>query len=300
MNKYLSSALTVLVLISISTTTAETFKVYYLGGQSNMVGFGYNRSLPAELIAPVDEVPTFSGAPRVDEEPIGGDGAWTKMQPGFGLGSDFVDGEYILSDRFGPEITFVDEMKKLAPNERFAIVKYAWGGTALMDGVSGYGSWDPSVKKLNQYDYFLKVVRDAMGECDIDGDGEADTLIPAGIIWMQGEADAFESLHAANAYKENLANLTSLMRAAFHDKDLPIVIGRITDSRKGREKTVMKYSETVRKAQEAFTEEDEHSVLSIVTEKCKYGEDDEWHYLTEGYMLMGRDFARKIHSLQAD
>lgn len=61
----------------------------------------------------------------------------------------------------------------------------------------------------------------------------------------------------------------------------------------------MKYSETVRKAQEAFTEEDEYAVLSTVTEQCKYGEDDEWHYLTEGYMLMGRDFARKIHSLQA-
>ncbi len=265
-----------------------------------MVGFGYNSALPPELNAPVDEVPAFSGAPRVDEQAIGGDGAWTKMQPGLGLGSDFIEGEYILSDRFGPEVTFVDEMKKLAPNERFAIVKYAWGGTALVDGVSGYGSWDPSVKKINQYDYFLKVLREAMGECDIDGDGEADTLVPAGIIWMQGEADAFESLEAANAYQENLTKLMSLMRAAFHDNELPIVIGRITDSKMGQTTTVMKYSEKVRKAQEAFTQADEYAVLSTATEQCKYGEDDEWHYLTEGYMLMGRDFARKIHSLQAE
>lgn len=281
----------------LASANAKTYNVYFLGGQSNMVGFGYRNELPDDLDEGIYEVPIFSGAPKMDENPTGGDGKWTTLTVGFGLGSDFVAGEYVLSDRFGPEITFADEILKLAPEENIAIIKYAWGGTALLDGVSGYGSWDPSVRKLNQYDYFLKTVRNALAARDIDSDGEPDQLVPAGIIWMQGEADAFESQAASQAYQENLTNLMRLMRAAFRDNTLPIVIGRITDSRSGQPEPVMKFSDTVRQAQEAFAAQDPFASLSTVTEQLEYGEHDAWHYLSEGYVLMGRDFARKIHSL---
>ncbi|EDY82704.1 conserved domain protein [Verrucomicrobiia bacterium DG1235] len=281
----------------LATANAKTYKVYFLGGQSNMVGFGHENELPGDLDRRIYEVPIFSGSSKMDENLAGGDGKWTTLGIGFGLGSDFVDGQYVLSDRFGPEITFADELLKIAPEENIAIIKYAWGGTALLDGVSGYGSWDPKVRKLNQYDYFLKTVRKALAARDIDNDGEHDLLVPAGIIWMQGEADAFESQAASQAYQENLANLMSLMRAAFHDNSLPIVIGRITDSRSGQSKPVMKYSHTVRQAQKAFAAQDPFASLSTVTEQLEYGEHDAWHYLSEGYLLMGRDFAQEIHSL---
>lgn len=276
----------------------KTYKLYYLGGQSNMVGFGYEDELPEDLDEGIFDVPIFSGAPKLDENADGGNGKWTTLKVGFGLGSDFVDGEYVLTDRFGPEITFADEMRKLAPGEPIAIVKYAWGGTGLVDGVSGYGSWDPTVSKRNQYDYFLRTVRLALSERDIDGDGELDQLVPAGIIWMQGEADAFESRAASEAYRENLARLMRLMRAAFHDNELPVVIGRITDSRSGEENPVMRYADAVRQAQLEYAESDPFAALSTVTEDLRYGEDDAWHYLSEGYVRMGRDFAQKVYELQ--
>ncbi|MBD5778799.1 hypothetical protein IEN85_04800 [Pelagicoccus sp. NFK12] len=74
----------------------------------------------------------------------------------------------------------------------------------------------------------------------------------------------------------------NLMRAAFHDNSLPIVIGRITDSRSGQEEPVMKYADTVRRTQQAFTEQDPFATLSTVTEELAYGEHDAWHYLSEG------------------
>jgi hypothetical protein len=279
---------------------AKTYNVYYLGGQSNMVGFGHNKALSSELSLPLKNIPIFSGAPKVDEDPRGGDGAWTILQPGFGLGYDFVDGHHVYSDRFGPELTFAREMQKLAPDENIAIIKYAWGGTALVDGVSAFGSWDPFVTKLNQYDYFLKVVDEAMSTSDIDGDGEIDVLIPSGIVWMQGEADAYDDKHAADSYLENLTTMVHLIRAAFRENNLPVVIGRITDSKADEDTPVMKYSQIVRESQEAFTRQDPFADLSTITEQLNYPDDDEWHYDTEGYLLMGKDFARLIHAIRSN
>jgi hypothetical protein len=300
MLRFPSFALLVFAVLISQTASAKRFKVYYLGGQSNMVGFGYNSELPDHLIQSISTVPIFSGAPRMDEDPEGGNGTWTRLSPGFGLGSDFVKGAYVLSERFGPEITFADEMQKLAPDEHFAIIKYAWGGTALVDGVSGFGSWDPTVSKRNQYDYFLHVVQNAMACRDIDGDGETDELIPSGIIWMQGEADAFDDENAALAYRKNLTQMMRLMRAAFHCNNLPVVIGRITDSRRDKENPVMQFSEIIRQAQSDFVQQDAHAILSTITEELAYGEEDEWHYLTPGYLKMGRDFARLVRTLELE
>lgn len=277
---------------------AKTYQVYFLGGQSNMVGFGFNRELPQELSVQDSAIRIFSGAPRMDEKQGGGDGEWVALQPGFGLSSDYKNGEYILSDRFGPEVSFAHAMRKLAPQENIAIIKYAWGGTALVDGASGFGSWDPNVSKINQYDYFLNTVGAALSSSDIDGDGEGDTLIPAGIIWMQGEADAFNNERAAVDYLDNLDTLMKLTRAALHDNQLPIVIGRITDSKRGQEQTVMQFSEEVRESQQAFTQLDKCAALSTATEDLEYAEGDDWHYRSEGYIAMGIDFAEKVHKLR--
>ena len=277
---------------------AKTYHVYFLGGQSNMVGFGFNSQLPQALNVQESTIRIFSGAPRMDEKEGGGDGAWVALQPGLGLSSDYKNGEYILSDRFGPEVSFGHAMQKLTPQENIAIVKYAWGGTALVDGVSGYGSWDPNVFKVNQYDYFLNTVGKALGSADIDGDGVEDTLVPAGIIWMQGEADAFNNESAAVNYLNNLNMLMKLMRAALHDNQIPVVIGRITDAKSGQQKAVMQYSDTVRKSQEVFTRLDKCAALSTATEGLEYADGDDWHYRSEGYVTMGSDFAEKVHELR--
>jgi hypothetical protein len=40
---------------------AKTYKLYYLGGQSNMDGYGYVTKLPAELQGPIAGVMIFHG-----------------------------------------------------------------------------------------------------------------------------------------------------------------------------------------------------------------------------------------------
>lgn len=82
---------------------------------------------------------------------------------------------------------------------------------------------------INQYDYFLNTVNNAFKIKDIDGDGKIDHLIPSGIIWMQGESDGLLQ-EAAIHYYEHLTDLIDLIRKAFHTEDMPIVIGKISDS----------------------------------------------------------------------
>lgn len=286
---------------------AETYKLYYLGGQSNMVGFGYNDKLPDHLLTHEDAF-IYKGMSAADDDPSGGQGEWIPVQPGLGLliiteetNNSVEAGENEItrfSDRFGPELSFAHEIRKLHPDEKVAIIKYARGGTALVDGVSGYGSWDPHVRKSNQYDHFMATINDALAHTDIDGDGRDDILEPAGIVWMQGEADALDSQIASDNYLTNLTGLMGRLRAAFRSPNLPIVIGKITDSKLDEPTQVMKYSKQVRIAQEAFAELDACAAISRVTEDNSYPSDDEWHYDTDGYIHMGTDFARQLSSLR--
>src|SRR5690606_14729442 len=137
---------------------------------------------------------------------------------------------------FGIELSFARRLGELDPGVRIALIKYARDGTSL-DSIAAdrYGSWDPRVSAaggINQYDHFLATVRNALAVTDIDGDGVADRLIPAGFIWMQGEADALHPGAAAN-YAHRLTAWIGLARAAFDAPDLPVVIGRISDSGSG-------------------------------------------------------------------
>ncbi|NIB38245.1 sialate O-acetylesterase [Pseudomaricurvus alkylphenolicus] len=278
--------------------SADTYQLYFLGGQSNMVGFGFNDKLPDKYRFASNNILIFNGHPATDNNPEGGDGIWQPLQPGFGLNFSFDGKENKLSDRFGPEISFGYEMLRRKPDTKIAIIKYAMGGTSLVDGVSGYGSWDPNSHNTNQYNYFLRTVKTALSDHDIDGDGVKDRLIPSGMVWMQGEADAYDNKAASDAYLENLKTIIGLFRSALQDSNLPVVIGQITDAKAGETKTVMQYSKAVQAAQHQFVEQDRCSDISVVTEEIGYLEGDDWHYNSEGYLRMGTDFAHKITSLQ--
>jgi hypothetical protein len=148
-------------------------------------------------------------------------------------------------------------------------------------------------KGVNQYDHFLATLRYALRVDDIDGDGENDTLIPAGIVWMQGESDANYTLEIAKRYEDNLKRIMDLIRAALRVDDLPVVIGRISDSGKGEDDgKVWDHGETVRAAQVAFVKKDGHAELVTATDNYKYS--DPWHYDSAGYIDLGRQFAEAL------
>ncbi|MEL7025529.1 MAG: sialate O-acetylesterase [Pseudomonadota bacterium] len=284
---------------AIADETGATYRVYYLGGQSNMDGYGFVSELPADLGLDTEDVMIFTGQPAFDNETHGGVGVWQGLRPGFGTGFKSDGENNQLSDRFGPELLFGDVMGKSVDGTRIAIIKYALGGSGLANGV-GYGNWHPEFDEgdgINQYDNALKTIRNAFAVSDIDGDGRADRLVPSGIIWMQGEADAYDSQASADAYEANLTRMMNLLRAALRVDDLPVVIGKITDSGMSEDGTVMDYIGTVQAAQKAFVDSDACAAYVTVTDNLGYIEDG-WHYDSDGFVRMGTAFAKAMVTLQ--
>ena len=283
---------------------AEEFHVYYLGGQSNMDGYGFVRDLPEEMKGSFDTTYIFHGNTSKDGQPVDGRGVWSKLQAGHGVGfqSDGKANKY--SKRFGVELTFAKSILAANPDKKIAIIKYSRGGTSIAEeAAGGFGCWEPDFKQgkgegkgVNQYDHFLATIRNATAVSDIDGDGEKDKLIPAGIVWMQGESDA-QSAEVAAKYEANLKRLMDLIRASLRVDDLPVVIGRISDSgRDDKDGKVWDYGAELRAAQAAFVEQDE--VAAIVNSTDEYGYSDPWHYDSAGYIDLGQKFAEAMLKLE--
>ena len=294
-----------LALLCASTLSAKDFHVYYLGGQSNMDGFGYTKDLPSELNQPVEGVWIFHGNMAPDGVAVDGRGIWAQLRPGHGTGfkSDGKSNSY--SDRFGVELTFARRLKELHPDRNIALIKYSRGGTSIDERAARFfGSWEADFtggprehSGVNQYDHFLATLRNAFSATDIDGDGEPDRLVPAGIVWMQGESDAAATAEIARGYERNLKRLMDLIRAALRHDDLPVAIGRISDSgRDARDGKMWNHGEIVRQAQHAFVDSD--VAAAIVTSTDDYGYSDPAHYDSAGYIDFGRKLAEALAALQ--
>ncbi len=286
------------VAIAQNSAQATDFYVYYLGGQSNMDGYGHVNQLPAAEARSPNDVMIFHGNTSPDRASVDGKGVWSKLKPGHGVGfkSDGKTNQY--SNRFGVELTFAETMQKRFPDRRIAIVKYSRGGTSIdAAAAGGFGCWEPDFKGtagVNQYDHFLATVRHAYADTDIDNDGQSDRLIPAGIVWMQGESDAHHTPETAKRYQTNLKRLMDLIRAAFRADDLPVVIGQISYSKK--EPPSWKHGEIVREAQAKYVEAD--AAAALVTTTDQYGYSDPWHYDSPGYIDLGRQFANATADLE--
>ncbi|MEA3460610.1 MAG: sialate O-acetylesterase, partial [Bacteroidota bacterium] len=279
---------------------SDTIRVYYLGGQSNMDGFGFNKDLPGPLSHVSEDVWIFHGNPVGDDLPEGGLGLWQALQPGHGTGfqSDGHKNEY--SNRFGVELSLARRLQELYPGNRIALIKYSRGGTSIDSLATGpFGCWEPDYQGstgINQYDHFLRTVRTAMNTADIDGDGSKDVLVPAGIVWMQGESDASYTEEIANRYYFNLKRLMDLIRASFRCDDLAVVIGKISDSWDDPgDGKVWDHGELVQYAQEKFARNDGNSAIVRETRYYKYS--DTWHYDSEGYLDLGKKFAEALKQL---
>ena len=277
----------------------DTIKVFYLGGQSNMDGYGQIADLPKDLAVPFKNVWIYHGNTVPDGEVNGGLGIWEALKPGHGGGfsSDGINNK--LSDRFGIELTFAKKLQDLYPNEKIALIKYARGGTSIDSLAAGqFGSWAPDYvgnNGINQYDHFLTTIRTALNTSDIDRDGKEDYLQPSGIIWMQGESDAAYTEEIAQRYYQNLKHLMDLIRANFHSDNLPVVIGKISDSGNNDQGKVWKFGELVQYAQEKYAKTDRNAAIVRSTKQYHYS--DPWHYDSNGYLDLGEKFAEAVHNL---
>ena len=277
---------------------AKNYELYFLGGQSNMAGYGDVKKLPNEYSKPFEQVRIFQGNPQVDFKKGGGEGIWAALQPGMGHTFKSSKKNNQWSEDFGPELSFGHAIAQMRPEKNIAIVKYALGGTALGYGVGN--NWFPDYRRgngINQYDHFMNTLFNALNVQDIDGDGELDTFTPKGIVWMQGESDAYDSLTVANNYQRNLTKMMALIRAALRSPDLPVVIGKITDSKMDPEDGLrMDYGSIVQAAQANFVANDTCADLVKITEKFTHLEDG-WHYHSSDYIRLGEAFAKSVNQL---
>jgi len=277
----------------------DTFKLYFLGGQSNMDGLGLNTELPDSLKKPFEDIWIFHGNPAEDDKPNGGMGKWEKLSPGHGFGFSNDGKTSKLSKKFGVELSFAKKLQELYPNEKIAVIKYSRGGTAIdADAAGPYGCWDPDYigsNGINQYDHFLTTIRNAFDVKDINGDGKKERLVPSGIIWMQGESDACYGEEIAGRYYSNLKRLMDLLRAALLTDDLPVVIGKISDSGKNKEGKIWPYCELIQHSQEKFVRTDDNAAIVRDTRKYKYS--DPAHYDSAGFIDLGEKFATAVYQL---
>lgn len=279
---------------------ATEYELYFLGGQSNMDGYGHNAELPDTLSGAIDGAWIFTGNPVGDDEPAGGLGLWAPLGPGHGVTFSSDGKSNALGSRFGAEITFATRLRADDSSRPIAIIKYSRGGSSLARDISGdYGDWDPDYPADNQYDYALRTIATASAARDIDGDGEDDVLVPRGIVWMQGESDALSDLESANAYEANLERLMELLRAALRSDDLPVIIGKITDSGRDDDGLLMDYIAVVQAAQQRFVDKDHCAAYVTAMDDFDYPPDDPWHYTSSSYLTMGTAFAEAMIDLRA-
>lgn len=287
------------ILLPLLAASQEKMRLYYLGGQSNMDGYGYNKDLPDSLTS-FENVWIFHGNLAGDDEAGGGLGIWEPLKPGHGTGFSSDGKVNNLSDRFGPELAFAKRLQSLYPGEKIALVKYSKGGTSIDSlGASYFGCWEPDYqgkKGINQYDHFLTTMRSALSVKDIDGNGVEDELVPSGILWMQGESDGDKTEAMAMRYHTHLKRLMDLVRAAMLTDDLPVAIGKISDSWNDKDGKVWDYGELVQYAQEKYARTD--GSAAIIRNTRYYGYSDPWHYRSEDYIDLGARFADAIYQLE--
>jgi hypothetical protein len=238
--------------------------VYLLGGQSNMVGVGQASALPPSLRVAQDDVWIYwSGWP-----------AWRGLQPS----SDYSSGS---GSYMGPEVSFGRAMADAHPGREVYLIKHAVGGTDLASyWYPGTEDSDPSMGE--GYRVWLDTVHGGLAELEDQGvDYEV-----AGMIWMQGEADAsVESW--AHAYQDNLLSFIDRVREDVGVDDMPFSLGLIDCD------GLVAWRETVRTAQQAVAD-GSPLVHAFETEDLGAYPYDACHYQGLGQRVMGERFAATL------
>ena len=244
------------------TAPPAPLQVYLLAGQSNMDGYGYVTGLPPSLQVAQGDVRLFWS----------GLGAWSDLAP-----SSY--GSYYGIEYFGPEVTFGRALAEADPLGSFALIKHAVGGTDL----ASY--WYPGTYRADPaqgagYRDFLTTIDAALTDLDAEG---TDWEI-AGMIWMQGESDAFTPEMAA-AYESNLTTFIGRVRDDVAAPEMPFSIGKIHCP-------TCTYGDVVRAGEDGVAATVPHVVAFETTDLPINA--DNIHYDGSGMRTLGERFAQSL------
>ncbi len=247
----------------IQVEVTNKVSVYLLGGQSNMAGDTSDRTF-------LNGKPEGSPLPAVQIWSQGTN-SYIDLQPGF-------NGNFGGQPGFGAEIGFGHKLAAAKASgqvdgEEAYLIKYAVGATSLdVD-------WNVNGNN-NQYDNFTQWVGGALANLTNAGIG----YDVEGMLWMQGENDAFDAGRAAR-YQNNLDTLIGDVRSRY-GQDMDFVIGRLHE-----ELTPFFYSEanTVRAAQANVANASAKNSL-VNTDDLPVNTDGV-HFTSAGHLALGRKFA---------
>lgn len=245
-----SISFTFLFFISSGVNAKEL--IFILAGQSNMAGQGNT----------VELAPAYRRAPRNVE---------------------FYYNGYIAPlnrfRHFGPEIGFAHEISRRFPGTKIKLIKFAVGGTSLF-------AWDPnwnaskakSTRNASAGPLFKKLIKTArMGL-----KGKDSKL--AGILWMQGEADAKYPV-AAKQYAGNLNRFVNKLRSELKSPNALFLMGAINPPL-----NLFPSTPIVQQAQKLATRRIRNIRLVPTADLAK--RNDHLHYNTNGQLELGKRFAR--------
>ena len=240
--------------------------VYLIAGQSNADGRASSSDLPSQFKVPNSRIRIFTKE------------GWHDLQPGLNDDSN--------RDWFGPEISFGPAMLKANPRRTVFLIKHARGSSDLGQ------MWRPPDSYGNHagtlYREFMDIVRRAVGS-----HASIMTSNIKGMIWMQGETDAWnEDPAMASAYERNLTDLIISIRTELGIPNLAFSIGRISTSWTWSGGA---HGELVRQAQYRVSQAIPYTMM-VDTDDLSL-DADEAHYSSEGQIKLGERFADSLRVL---
>ena len=243
----------VLIVISISCSQEPQHVIILMGGQSNMVGAGRMEDLGDH---------SFPG---------------NIQYFGFGLNSRLV----ATPERFGPEVEVARLLSEQHPQTKFTLIKYAIGGSSLLDWAPDYDSLRATVTGNARFgsmynEFMIKI--DSLQK--IHG-GEVGAM-----LWMQGERDA-RIPEAGVEYLQNFQVMIESFRKDLGKPTLPFLFGMVNAPAE-------RYPalDTVRASQLRIAETLEQTYAISTDDVEKW--DDNLHYSSEGQLELGRRFGYQL------
>ena len=264
------------------SSSAEHYRVYLLGGQSNANGRGDAAQLTSPLSLPQTDVHFYWHRTQSTTN-VGWlvEDTWIDLAPGSGHGRSLP----VYAKEFGLEIAFGRAIADAAPSINTAIIKYSVGGSNLHTQWSETGTL---------YKTFISTVRAGLAALEKEGH----TYELAGMIWQQGENDT-RSVEFARAYETNLENLIFRVRTDLFDgKEFPFIIGGLSDSQPLKVDLEGSPGYIVRQAQEAVAQ-GLTWVGFVNTDGYPVKPTEAIHFNEDGQLALGADMATEMLALEA-
>jgi len=249
----------------------KPLRVFFLAGQSNMVGPGQEGYLKAErpeLLKPRDDA--FGIQWGHPSGPLG-----------CGLGG--------RETSYGPELMMSHALGD-ALDEQIIFIKAAWGGKTLVRDFRPPSAVEKRGGEVG-YLYTLMMTRFAKALEHLDKHVPAvatNGYELSGFVWFQGENDSLVGEAAWNEYGENLKDLMHDVRTSLGVPDLPVLIIQINKSMWGDDEpdpetgTYKKGGFFVREAQRKVAEADSRAAW-VPTKDLNQG----YHYDSASHLVIG-------------